>query len=227
MAATLQKRMATLRTARPNNSFKPTPHRGVNSVLCATLHAVATPLRGGLTQALGGTETMQQLKDFFDTATAFCKWAESLPVAPNDDVDTAIRMLSKLLALVHDLPEIFDEEDAPGLTHEEWLVVYKRFGALPFNYYASYSQPHDTSDPSPGIGVARVLQHSLGPACGERPICSSVLAVVASCRCRLTIRSSRPHVVASATCFCATLARVRRPATGRLNSGVRRQKSVW
>jgi hypothetical protein len=43
---------------------------------------------------------------------------------------------------------------------------------------------------------------------------------------RLTIRSSRPHVVASATCFCATLARVRRPATGRLNSGVRRQKSV-
>ena len=37
----------------PNNSFKPTPHRGVNSVLCATLHAVATPMRGGLTQALG------------------------------------------------------------------------------------------------------------------------------------------------------------------------------
>ena len=39
---------------RANNSFKPTPHRGVNSVLYATLHAVATPLRGGLTQALGG-----------------------------------------------------------------------------------------------------------------------------------------------------------------------------
>jgi hypothetical protein len=37
----------------PNNSFKPTPHRGVNSVLYATLHAIATPLRGGLTQALG------------------------------------------------------------------------------------------------------------------------------------------------------------------------------
>ena len=39
-----------------NNSFKPTPHRGVNSVLCATLHAVATPLRGGLTQALAPTQ---------------------------------------------------------------------------------------------------------------------------------------------------------------------------
>ena len=38
----------------PNNSFKPTPHRGVNSVLYATLHAVATPPWGGLTPALGG-----------------------------------------------------------------------------------------------------------------------------------------------------------------------------
>jgi len=40
---------------RPNKSFKPTPHRGVNSVLCATLHAVAAPLWGGLTLALGST----------------------------------------------------------------------------------------------------------------------------------------------------------------------------
>ena len=44
---------------RPNNSFKPTPHRGVNSVLCATLHAVATPLRGGLTQALAAQGSLR------------------------------------------------------------------------------------------------------------------------------------------------------------------------
>ena len=37
----------------PNKSFKPTPHRGVNSVLYATLHAVAAPLWVGLTPALG------------------------------------------------------------------------------------------------------------------------------------------------------------------------------
>jgi hypothetical protein len=41
----------------PNKSFKPTPHRGVNSVLCATLHAVATPPWGGLTPALGRTSS--------------------------------------------------------------------------------------------------------------------------------------------------------------------------
>jgi hypothetical protein len=49
---------------RSNNSFKPTPHRGVNSVLCATLHAVATPLRGGLTQALGLMESDSDFQAF-------------------------------------------------------------------------------------------------------------------------------------------------------------------
>ena len=42
----------------PNKSFKPTPHRGVNSVLYATLHAVATPPWGGLTPALGGRKAL-------------------------------------------------------------------------------------------------------------------------------------------------------------------------
>ena len=41
----------------------------------------------------------------------------------------------------------------------------------------------------------------------------------------LTIRSSRPRIVASATClrYAST---VRHPAAGRLNSGVRRQKNI-
>jgi hypothetical protein len=37
----------------PNNSFKPTPHRGSARMLTLRQHAVAAPLRGGLTQALG------------------------------------------------------------------------------------------------------------------------------------------------------------------------------
>ena len=95
---------------------------------------------------------MQQLDAFFNAATVFCTWAESAPTVPEDEVDTAIKLLSKLLALVHDLPELFYEEDAPALTHEEWLAVYRRFGTLPFNYYACYSEPHVTADPSPGVG---------------------------------------------------------------------------
>jgi hypothetical protein len=37
----------------PNNSFKPTPHRGVGHVPALRLHVSAAPPRGGLTQALG------------------------------------------------------------------------------------------------------------------------------------------------------------------------------
>ena len=38
----------------PNNSFKPTPCRGVGHVLTLRLHTSAAPPRVGLTQALGG-----------------------------------------------------------------------------------------------------------------------------------------------------------------------------
>ena len=46
----------------PNNSFKPTPCRGVSRVPALRLHASAAPPRVGLTQALGGRK-------------AFCKCA--------------------------------------------------------------------------------------------------------------------------------------------------------
>ena len=56
----------------PNKSFKPTPHRGVNSVLYATLHAVATPPWGGLTPALelmDTSELAQQKQELEPTDT--------------------------------------------------------------------------------------------------------------------------------------------------------------
>jgi hypothetical protein len=95
---------------------------------------------------------MQRLEVFYRTATEFCQWAECTPAGPDEEVATAVRLLSQLYAQALELPSLFDEEDAPGLPHEEWVAIYKRFGALPFNYYATYSVPHDTQDPAPGIG---------------------------------------------------------------------------
>jgi hypothetical protein len=43
---------------RPNNSFKPTPHRGVGHVPALRWHMSAAPTRGGLTQALGGVKAL-------------------------------------------------------------------------------------------------------------------------------------------------------------------------
>jgi hypothetical protein len=95
---------------------------------------------------------MQQLETFFHTASEFCHWAEGSPASAEDEANTAIRLLSKLIAQVHELPPLFDEEDAPDLPHQEWQVIYRRFGVLPFNYYAMNSDPHDMADPSPGTG---------------------------------------------------------------------------
>ena len=81
----------------PNNSFKPTPHRGVNSVLCATLHAVATPSRGGLTQALGRMRNPRKLLRWVLllagiawgalqlNGAVFAAWVAGGPPAPNPE----------------------------------------------------------------------------------------------------------------------------------------------
>lgn len=95
---------------------------------------------------------MERLEAFFHTAAEFCRWAEGDPAAPDEEVATALRLLSGLYAQALELPTLFDEADAPGLPHEEWLAIYKRFGSLPFNHYAAYSAPYDTEDPCPGIG---------------------------------------------------------------------------
>ena len=82
---------------RPNNSFKPTPHRGGNSVLCATLHAVATPLPGGLTQALGGEKrsvvvppapAIHRLR----LAVLFGETTGALPLRPSPQEALTLRM---------------------------------------------------------------------------------------------------------------------------------------
>ena len=91
---------------------------------------------------------MQQLEDFVRTATNFCQWAEASPRP--DDQDIAIKYLSQLYSQAHELPTLFDEEDAPDISHEEWLLIYERFGSLPFNYYAAYAEPTDIANPFPG-----------------------------------------------------------------------------
>ena len=136
----------------PNNSFKPNLLRYTNNVAGKACHVVGSATQVGLTQALGGTATMQQLEDFARSATAFCTWAEARPGLPDEEIDTALQLVSQLYAQALDIPPLFDEEDAPAISHDEWVVTYKRFGALPFNYYAVHSEPTDTIDPSPGTG---------------------------------------------------------------------------
>lgn len=81
---------------------------------------------------------------FADVAAEFCSWAESQPTDRSQDAGKALFILSKQIAHVHQLPEDFDDEDAPRISHDEWLVLYGRFGTFPFNYYACHADPHLT-----------------------------------------------------------------------------------
>ena len=92
----------------PNNSFKPTPHRGVNSALCATLHAVDAPPQGGLTQALGPMKASRLAKIEQHLTSSELELHE---------------MLSVLLPRVVSSGEMmfFNSENLPDMVQAQWL----------------------------------------------------------------------------------------------------------
>ena len=83
---------------------------------------------------------------FADAATEFCAWAEGPPSEEAAEAAAARLHLARLylgaLAL-REATSWADREnwEPPGRTPPEWQDVFRRFGALPFNYY-SYTNPH-------------------------------------------------------------------------------------
>ena len=159
----------------PNNSFKPTPCRGVGHVLCATLARVRRPATGGLTQALGGRK-------------AFCKCAAHRLYSPAS-VGASFRIDSRRVAT---------SVTSPGaLTHHMRYV--HRLRMLRF-LSSRLPDPHAvTSDRSNRkfAGRAHTLPLRLSASLSGLQVRRHPT--------RLTIRSSRPRVVASAVCFALRL----------------------
>jgi hypothetical protein len=179
----------------PNNSFKPTPHRGVNSALCATLRAVATPPRGGLTQALGGKNhsavalSALQHIGFGQHCSSDGSWPRCL-----FGQVCCTRSQFACVALA-------------GFGNGDWcgqLFHYRcgRFGDGRLKVRRARS-----GLPASAFGKSAKASRSPGSFAPNKSFKPT------PCR-------GSGHVL------YATLAHVRRPATGRLNSGVRRQKSI-
>ena len=180
----------------PNNSFKPTPHRGVNSALYATLHAVAAPLRGGLTQALG-----RMSHNPYSPPKSNMSPSRVTPRTPR----LWVKLTMTLGGLVFGIAASF--------------VVANIFVALTYSCDAG---PCDAGS-YVGAGLAIILP----------PFLVSYLQLWATGLPCVMVGGVRPNNSFKPTpcrgvghVLYATLAHVRRPATGRLNSGVRRQKSV-
>src|SRR5215470_12756027 len=81
------------------------------------------------------------IERFADTVCRFCRWAESEPQDSTSEARTARRLLAELYLQVIDLPEVSADADAPEIGQEQYQLVFKRFGALPFNYYSECFNP--------------------------------------------------------------------------------------
>jgi hypothetical protein len=78
---------------------------------------------------------------FAAAATQFCDWAEGSPGDEASEAATARVLLARLFVSALALRDIRAELDPDGPTDSEWQEMFRRFGALPFNYYSTLD-PH-------------------------------------------------------------------------------------
>lgn len=85
---------------------------------------------------------------FADAATLFCDWCHSPPGDAEDDARSALRHLTTLYALAQALRELDNAPDVATTRSDDdaWRAIYTRFGALPFNHYASIFDPQQLDE---------------------------------------------------------------------------------
>jgi hypothetical protein len=78
------------------------------------------------------------IEPFAAAARAFCQWAESSPGDELSEALAARRLVADVYRLGLDLRgQGFDRGDVPDpVNTEEWHTLFRRFGALPINYYS-------------------------------------------------------------------------------------------
>tara|TARA_R110001592_G_scaffold3525_25_gene20100 strand:+ start:12747 stop:13229 length:483 start_codon:yes stop_codon:yes gene_type:complete len=91
---------------------------------------------------------------FSEIVREYCTWSESLPLAEIEEVKKAISLLVNIYAGVLAIPNDNNVEDIDGydVSDEEWKIVFKRFGALPFNFYAEFYSPYKGLNEEPSFG---------------------------------------------------------------------------
>ncbi|WP_169740685.1 DUF5063 domain-containing protein [Nevskia soli] len=74
-------------------------------------------------------------------ARSYCSWAEGTPESPKQEAIRALSLLTELYGCALTLPEVFEDGEVETISHEDYALVLKRFGALPFNFYANCFDP--------------------------------------------------------------------------------------
>lgn len=79
---------------------------------------------------------------FAIAARTFIAWAESPGTADSHaEASRARRSIAALIAAAIELPGGTPDKKASDLPDDEYQRIYKRFGALPFNYYSECFNP--------------------------------------------------------------------------------------
>jgi hypothetical protein len=94
-----------------------------------------------------------QIQQFTKEAKQFCAWAETSPQNSTTEIIQALKLLPSLYQQASQLEVQFqdsypDPDDAFHISRDN---IFKRFGALPFNYYSKCFDPHNVPDEQPVI----------------------------------------------------------------------------
>jgi len=95
------------------------------------------------------SEELGAIMTFAEIANEFCDWVEVGPEDYEDEIYTALNLLSALYQQILLLPEVephYEDIDLLGLHHRDALEIVQRFNDLPFHSYQSIIDPlADTS----------------------------------------------------------------------------------
>ena len=69
-------------------------------------------------------------QNFATAARIFCSWVESPPGEPSSEVVAALRHLMRLYRAALELPERFEDFDAPRVSDEEWKTPGQPVGQV-------------------------------------------------------------------------------------------------
>ncbi|MEN8258321.1 MAG: DUF5063 domain-containing protein [Thermodesulfobacteriota bacterium] len=90
------------------------------------------------------TEELEAILTFAEIANEFCKWVEIGPEDYEDEIYSALNLLSSLYQQILLLPEVephYEDIDLLGLHHREALEITQRFDSLPFHNFQSVIDP--------------------------------------------------------------------------------------
>jgi Domain of unknown function (DUF5063) len=91
---------------------------------------------------------------FHECVKEFCSWAESESDKPEVELVKALHLLSRLYsnALMLKMANCVTEHEAIHISNEQWNIIFKRFGSLPFNYYPDVDDITEIETPSTSLG---------------------------------------------------------------------------